>query len=211
VTKTTAIIALWLLTHSALATDITLLAGYQFNTDFEVSTNNGRPPEATPFTSGQPGDDVELEEGATISLAVDFVFSKNPNQRIGFWLSHQNTDFDENAGLLDTEMTVTHLHFTAMSYYPDGKMEPFVIAGVGVGYFEPEDPSLDSETKLSAQIGAGTNYRFTDSLLLRADVRWIPTFFNGGGSAFCSGGCNIKLSSDSYSQVQANIGLMFRF
>lgn len=195
----------------AQATDLTLLVGFQFNTDFEVTTLDDRPPEPTHLSVGQPGDDVELEEGVTLSLAVDFVFNENPNQRIGFWLSHQNTDFDDHAGLLDTEMTVTHLHFTAMSYYPNGKLEPFVMAGVGAGYFKPEDPSLEDETKFSAQIGAGTNYRFSNRLLLRADVRWVPTFFNGGGSAFCSGGCTVKLSSDTYSQIQANVGLMFRF
>lgn len=85
------------------------------------------------------------------------------------------------------------------------------MAGLGAGFFSPKDSTLEDETKLSGQIGAGTNYRFTDSLLLRMDVRWLATFFGSSGAAFCSGGCTIAISSDTYSQVQANIGLMYRF
>jgi opacity protein-like surface antigen len=195
---------------SARATDITLLAGYQFNTDFEVAAYSGQPPEATPVDSS-PGDDIELEDGAAFGIAVDFVFRNNPNQRIGFYISHQQTDFDDNAGLAETDLDVTHVHFTAMSYYPDGNLEPFVMAGLGAGFFSPKDSSLDDETQFSAQIGAGTNYRMSDALLLRFDVRWLPTFFNNSSSAFCSGGCTIRLSSDTYNQVQVNAGLMFRF
>lgn len=194
----------------SMATDITLATGYQFNSDFEIVSANNLPPTVEPGT-GEPGDDVELEDGAAFSLSVDFVFEQQQTKRIGFYLSYEQTEFDSNAGLTDTDIDITHLHFTAMSYYPSGNLEPFVMAGVGAGFFSPKDPSLDDETKFSAQIGAGTNYRINDTLLLRFDVRWLATFFDSSGAAFCSGGCTIALSSDTYSQVQANIGLMYRF
>jgi opacity protein-like surface antigen len=193
-----------------MATDVTLLAGYQFNTDFEIRSLDSQPPTPSP-ANGEPGDDIELEDGAAFSLAVDFVFERQATKRIGFWISSQQAEFDSNAGLKNSDMDVTHLHFTAMSYYPKGNMEPFVLAGLGAGFFSPQDSTLGDETKFSAQIGAGTNYRISDSLLLRMDVRWLATFFDSSGSAFCSGGCTIALSSDTYSQVQANLGLMFRF
>lgn len=194
----------------SMATDVTLLAGYQFNADFEINTFDGQPSEVSSDT-GSPGDDVGLDDSAVFSLAVDFVFKDNQNQRIGFYISHVQTEFEDNAGLSDRDLDVTHVHFTAMSYYPDGRLEPFVIAGLGAGYFSPKDPDLKDVTKVSAQIGAGTNYRLTESLLLRFDVRWLPTFFNGSGSAFCDGGCTIRVSSDTYSQIQSNAGLMLRF
>ena len=192
------------------ATDITLPAGYQFNTDFEIASVNELPPVVEP-TKGEPGDDVELEDGEAFSLAVDFVFEQEQTKRIGFYVSYQQTQFESNSGLDNRDLDVTHVHFTAMSYYPDGNMEPFVLAGIGAGFFSPKDSTLKDETKFSAQIGAGTNYRFSESLLLRMDVRWLATFFDSSGAAFCSGGCTIALSSDTYSQVQANIGLMYRF
>ena len=194
----------------SLATDITLLTGYQFNSDFEIVSANKLPPDVEPST-GEPGDDVELEDGAAFSLAVDFVFQQQQTKRIGFYVSYQQTEFDNNAGLSDRDMDVTHVHFTAMSYYPQGRLEPFVMAGLGAGFFSPKDSSLKDETKFSAQVGAGTNYRFTDALLLRLDLRWLGTFFNSSSSAFCSGGCTIAVNSETYSQVQANLGLMYRF
>lgn len=194
----------------SLATDVTLLAGYQFNNDFEVAAYSGTPsPE--PHSIGDPGDDVPLDDSPAFSLAVDFVFERNQTKRIGFFVSHQQTEFDDNSGLADRDIDVTHVHFTAMSYYPDGNMEPFVMAGLGAGFFNPKDSTLKDVTKFSMQIAGGTNYKLSDNLLLRFDVRWIPTFFNGSTSGFCNGGCTIAISSDTYSQIQANAGLMFRF
>lgn len=194
----------------SMATDVTLLIGYQFNTDFEVTALNDQPPVVAPGT-GEPGDDVGLDDAAAFSLAVDWVFNNEPNKRIGFFITHEQTQFDSNSGLEDDDMDVTHVHFTAMSYYPSGRMEPFVLAGLGAGFFSPKDSSLKDQTQFSAQIGAGTNYRFDEHLLLRADVRWLPTFFDSSGAAFCSGGCTVTVSSDTYSQFQANLGLMYRF
>ena len=194
----------------AFATDITLLAGYQFNSDFEIVSANNLPSNVEPGT-GEPGDDVKLDDSAAFSLAVDFVFEQEKTKRIGFYVSHAQTRFESNAGLSNRDLDVTHVHFTAMSYYPDGNLEPFVLAGVGAGFFSPKDSTLKDETKLSAQIGAGTNYRFNETLLLRMEARWLATFFDSDGSVFCSGGCTIAVSSKTYSQVQANIGLMYRF
>lgn len=194
----------------APATEITLSAGYQFNADFEVASLADQPPEVAPGT-GEPGDDVTLDDSAVFSLAVDFEFQNQANKRVGFFVSHESTQFGDNAGLSNPDIDVTHVHFTGTSYFPRGRLEPFVMAGIGAGFFSPDDSTLEDETKLSAQIGAGTNYRFSDNLLLRMDVRWIPTFFNGSGEALCSGGCTIAVSSETYSQLQANVGLMLRF
>ncbi|MEH6581653.1 MAG: hypothetical protein V7754_06925 [Halioglobus sp.] len=193
----------------AQAADLTLLAGYQVNDDFEIEANleGGQSSQI----SGQPGDDLSADGGGVLGLAVDFVFNGNPNQRIGFFVSHHETEFDTGAGLADRDMSVTHLHFTAMNYYPNGNWEPFVLAGVGAGHFSPADKSLKDTTRLSGQIAGGTNYKLSENLLIRLEARWIPTFFNGSSAGICSGGCVIALKSDMYSQFQANIGLQFRF
>jgi opacity protein-like surface antigen len=185
--------------QKALATDITLLAGYQFNSDFDTED----------FEAGSG--DVGVDDDAVYGLSVDFVFMGNETQRLGFYLAHQKTEFEDFPGPYDRGLDITHVHFTGMSYYPSGNFEPFVMAGVGVGFFSPDDSGLDDETQFSMQVGAGFNYLLGENLLLRFDVRWLPTFFSGSGSAFCSGGCVVRLNADTYSQVQANAGLMFRF
>jgi len=194
----------------SMATDVTLLIGYQFNSDFEVTSLEDQPPVVSPSTA-EPGDDIGLDDAAAFSLAIDWVFNNQQDKRIGLYISHEQTQFDSKAGLDNSDMDVTHVHFTAMSYYPSGRMEPFVMAGLGAGFFSPKDSTLKDQTQFSAQIGAGTNYRFSDTLLLRLDVRWLPTFFNSSSSAFCSGGCTVTVSSTTYSQFQTNLGLMYRF
>jgi opacity protein-like surface antigen len=191
------------------AMDITLMVGQQFNSDVEASAFEDRQP-SQPFGTATSEKDVEFEDGAVVSLTLDFVFNDHPNQRIGFYASRQRTSLDSVPGLGRDNLDVTHIHFTAMNYYPSGKLEPYILAGVGAGLFSPDDPTLSSETQFSAQLGAGTNYQLSTNLLLRFDVRWIPTFFDSGGSAFCDGGCRIQLKSEVYNQVQANLGLLFR-
>ena len=193
----------------AQATDLTLSVGYQYNSDFEIASSNHQPIDSP--ATGEPGDDISLDDSPAFNLAVDFLFNNDATKRIGVFLSYSQTRFESNAGLQDRDMDVTHLHFTAMSYYPQGNLEPFVMAGIGGSFFAPKDSTLKDETLFSAQVAAGTNYRFSDHLLLRADLRWIPSFFNSGGTVFCSGGCTIAVSSDTYTQLQANVGLMYRF
>lgn len=202
-------LALLLASARAGATDITLLAGYQFNSDFEVGESGEGVPE--PLNLGELGDDIELKGGPAFSLAVDFIFNNNPDQRIGFFVSHHKAEFGSGAGLVDNDMDITHIHFTAMNYYPNGRWEPFFLAGLGAGIFSPADKSLDTSTMFSAQIGGGTNYKLTDNLLLRLEARWIPTFFDSSSAGICSGGCTIVVKSDMYSQFQTNIGLQYRF
>ncbi len=199
--------AAWLLPASA--TDLTVLAGYQLNNDFEISDDAAQLPEDS--LDGEPGDDVELDGGAALSLALDLDIFDNPDQRIGFFLSTHEGSFERNAGLERGDMTITHLHFTGMNYYPQGNWEHFVIAGLGATHFDPDDSSLDSDTRFSMQVAGGTNYRLSENLLLRLEARWIPAFFNGSSAGICSGGCTIAVKSDTYSQFQFNAGLMLRF
>jgi opacity protein-like surface antigen len=191
------------------ATDITLLYGQQFNSDFEVSSAENLPSglQSNPV----PGEKIQLDNGAVFGLAVDFIFANNPDQRIGFFLSRQQSGFDSSAALTDDDIDITHIHFTAMNYYPSGKWEPFALLGLGAANFAPKDNTLKNVTRFSGQIAGGTNYRFSENALLRLELRWIPTFFGGSTTVFCDGGCTVSVTSSVYSQLQANIGLQYRF
>ena len=200
---------LLLISMHASATDITLLFGNQFNSDFEVSSAENLPSGAP--TSVVPGATIQLDDGSAIGLAVDYVFKKDTTQRIGFFLTHHKSSFDSGAELDNDDVDITHLHFTAMSYFPNGNWEPFALLGLGAGNFKPKDGTLKTVTRVSAQIAAGGNYKFSDNMLLRVELRWIPTFFGNSTSVFCDGGCTVAVTSSIYSQVQANIGLQYRF
>ena len=76
---------------------------------------------------------------------------------------------------------------------------------------EPDDPSLESSTEFSMQVGAGAFLAVTKNLMLRFDARWLPTFTDTGVAGICGGGCVIAVESDLYHQVQINAGLTLRF
>jgi opacity protein-like surface antigen len=205
------LITIVLLTVSlqAKATDITLLMGQQYNSDFEVSSVGNLPSDLQ--SNPVPGEKIQLDDESAFGLAVDFIYRNNQDQRIGILLSRQQTSFGSSAALNDNDVDITHIHFTAMNYYPEGKWEPFVLLGLGAVNFSPKDHTLKNVTRFSAQVGGGTNFRFSENLLLRLELRWIPTFFGGSTNVFCDGGCTVSVTSSIYNQVQANIGLQYRF
>lgn len=193
-----------LLAQPVAATDLSLLAGWQYNRDMEIGDDPAP-------AAGEPGDEVEIDSGAAYTLALDFPLPGEADARLGAMLTHSATEFDAVAGLADRDLTLTHLHFTGLRYYPRGRWEPFVMAGVGAAFVDPGDSSLDSTTRFSGHIAGGSNYRLGESLLLRVEARWLATLFDGRGAALCSGGCTVAFESDFYSQFQVNVGLQWRF
>lgn len=207
--KSLLIPALLSISFQAAATEITLLLGQQYNGDFEVSAARDLPAGLQP--DPVPGEKIQLGRGSTFGLAVDVVFRNNPDQRIGIFISRQRTDFGASAALTDGNVDITHIQFTAMNYYPNGKWEPFALLGLGAVNFSPKDYTMKDVIRFSGQIAGGTNYRFSESLLLRLELRWIPIFFGGSTDVFCDGGCAVSVKSPAYSQVQTNLGLQYRF
>jgi len=76
----------------------------------------------------------------------------------------------------------------------------------------PQGVDLDSETKFSLSLGGGVKMLITDHFGLRLEGRWLGTFFDGSGQAFCtSGQCLIKIEGDVFSQFVANAGVVIAF
>jgi opacity protein-like surface antigen len=198
------LIAAILLAMPVSATEFTATLGLQVNRDMELADD------VAPIV-GEPGESVSVDDAGALGLAMDWIYRGDITKRYGVFLTHSQTDIGDKAGLADSGLAVSHLHFTGTSYYPNGNWEPFVTAGIGAAFFSPKDSTLDSTTRLSFNIGGGANYKFSEQLLLRLEARWIPTLFNGSAAGICSGGCTIAFKSDMYSQFQANVGLQFRF
>ena len=113
--------------------------------------------------------------------------------------------------MTDDGLDITHLHFTAQTLWPSGRWEPYLMLGIGAGHFAPDDSTLKSKTFVSGQIAGGTSLQVAEHVLLRLGVRWLPTFFNGGGAVFCNGSCTVAVKSSLWNQGTAEVGLQFRF
>jgi hypothetical protein len=129
---------------NAVAVDLTLLAGYTVSAEFEnIETET----------------EVRIDESPSYALALDFPFQNMANQRWGFYLSYQETAFSGEAELADSDLSITHLQFTAMTLWPQGRWEPFLLLGVGGAHFSPDDSTLQSVTRISGQIAGGANLK----------------------------------------------------
>lgn len=189
----------------AAAMDLGFALGWQYNQDMEI----GRYP--SPSTPGRPGDKLGLDESAAYTAMLDIPLPNDPDSRLGMLLTHSVTQVDDRAGLRENDIAFTHLHLTGTRYYPVDNWEPFIMAGLGAVYVSPDDGSLKSTTRLSAHIAGGANLKLGEQFLLRLEARWLGTFFNSGGAVLCSGGCTVAFQSEAFSQVQASLGLVFRF
>ncbi len=188
------------------AAEFTVLAGAQFNNSFEASDTA----EVESLPDVNAGNLISLDSGLALGLELDFVLHADPDQRVGFFLSHHQTEFNKKAGLADSDLDISHLHLVFKNYYPQGDWEHFVLGGIGGTFYQAGDSSLSNEERFSASLGLGTNYPLGSRVLLRGEARWIGAFFDSEGSIFCSDGCVISARSGVHSQFQVNIGLMFR-
>ncbi len=189
-------IALALMTGHGYGVDLTLLAGYTVSGEFENVDSNT---------------EVQVDETPSYAVAVDFPYKGKADQRLGLYLSQQNTAFSDDAELDDSDVSITHLQFTAMTLWPQLRWEHFLLLGVGAVHYAPGDSSLTDLTRISAQIAGGTNYKVNENFLLRLGLRWIPTFFDGSAAAFCNGSCSLGINGTVWSQVVLDAGLQLRF
>jgi opacity protein-like surface antigen len=79
----------------------------------------------------------------------------------------------------------------------ESRVRPFLTAGAGAAVFSAAD--LDSETKLSLNIGAGLKWLPSRRIGVRLQAKYIPTFLNDKVSDFCDpfGFCQAGCSSSS--------------
>jgi len=196
--------------NPAEAADIAFLAGYQADSDLEISTSDQWPPENLPI--GNPGENVDMDDGSSWAISINTDFHNNPNQKVGLFYSKHSSEFGATAGLVNPSLDIAFLHFNGTNIYPQSdRLSYFVTAGIGAAYYKPDDATLNDVTRFSLQIGGGAILEITENLYIQLDARWLPTFFNSEASVFCSGGCTISVNSDSISQFQMNAGLMLRF
>lgn len=193
----------------AEAGELSVLAGYQFNDEFVVTDDVTT--DLPPGEPGQPGETIDVDSGDSAAIALDLNFGSDPNDRVGLFYSTHSTDIGAEAGLDQSGLRISYIHFTGTKLYDMGSWSGFAVAGLGATVFEPDDRSLGSSTEFSMQVGAGALIPLTKRLMLRVDARWIPTFTGTGIAGICSGGCVIAVESDLYHQVQVNAGIALRF
>ncbi|NMP15162.1 outer membrane beta-barrel protein [Thalassotalea sp. Y01] len=155
--------------------------------------------------------EIDFDNAGSGGVILGWNFDYNRTGELLF--SHSVTDFDVEFDLADTEVSVSYLHIGGTVTISEGKVPFHIGGGLGVAHLDPSDKTLDSETRISANLGAGVKFLFSDSLSLRLDARGYGTFFDSDSYIFCSGknGCLIRSSSKLWLQAEFAIGLTYRF
>lgn len=173
-------------------------------------------------TSDSLDNDEDLEENEE-AVEIDFLNDSSAGIILGWnfdynrtgelMFSHSETKFDGDLILDDMDVSISYLHIGGTVTFSEDKVPVFLGGGLGVAHIEPQDKTLDSETRPSINLGIGVKFLFSDSFSMRLDARGYGTFFNSDGYLFCNGskGCIIRTSSNLWLQGEFTAGLTYRF
>jgi opacity protein-like surface antigen len=191
---------------SAIAADIevTPFAGYTMGGEF------------TDAVTGKP---LSFDDTSSYGIMVDFkqaVDKEGGEPWIELYYSRQQTKLRADQGPFVSnplfDVNVEYFHIGGTYGQATGKVKPFVVGTFGATRMTPTGDGLHAETKFSLSLGGGVKLYLTEHVGIRLDARWFGTFFNGSGSAFCSGGaCLINVQGDVLSQYTANAGVVLAF
>jgi hypothetical protein len=87
---------------------------------------------------------------------------------------------------------------------------PYVAGGVGMTRMTPDLEGGSSETRPSLAVALGYGWQFK-TLTLRTEARFNTIVVNSSGGLFCSGGCALVVTGNTLTQLEASVGLGFRF
>ncbi|SFN14898.1 hypothetical protein [Marinobacter pelagius] len=188
------------------AADISLapFAGFRMSSSVNIET-----------AGASTSDQIDFRDSASQGLVVNFDLPE-PGKQGELYFGRQSTSARLDNGLFapsveSIDLTIYQLQFGGL-YFPGGKNHGGFVSGVlGVTRLEPDDSGYETHHRAALSLGGGYQFFLTDQLRLRLDLRGVYTALNSGGSAFCSGGCELRFDSSGYLQVEAGAGLAMRF
>lgn len=194
------------LTTSPVAADVSLapFAGFRVSSSVDIET-----------AGASTQDQIDFKDSLSQGLVLNFDLAE-PGKQGELYFSRQSTSAKLGSGLFapgveSIDLTIYQLQFGGL-YFPGGKNHGGFVSGVlGVTRLEPKDSGYDTHHRAALSLGGGYQFFLTEDLRLRLDLRGIYTALDSGGSAFCSGGCELRFDSSGYLQVEAGAGLVIRF
>ena len=145
--------------------------------------------------------DQNLDDSLTFGGRVGYNFTKHFG--LEAVVEHMRTNVDDRSitgakkGQYRSPMDrvdLTFYHLNAVYHFmPDGKFNPFVLAGVGAAHYSPEISNVDMTTM---NLGVGAKYWLNDNVALRVDLR--DTIVS-------------EVFKHAYHNLGASVGLTFAF
>ncbi len=182
-------------TPAGAQTGATLYAGYAVSEGIENSTVNQR---------------ASVDSGAAFGIALEMGLDASRDVQLLY--HQQNTTLDPRGGVAPFDIDVRYLHLGG-TYFFEGPVDrgPYAVGGLGATFFSPSLNGLRSETRASLNAGFGYLWPLGSALAVRAELRAFVTLLNSSSGLFCSGGCVVTLSGDTFTQGLATVGFSARF
>ena len=161
------------------------------------------------------GDSVDLDDGSSLALALEFRFGKGDDRYLQLWYSRQSSSV--NDGLADHDVDVEYLHLGGT--VPIGDMEKaqgYFAMGLGATRFSASDAGAEDQTKFSGSLGLGIAIPVSRRAAFRLEARGYLTLVDSDTSIFCrsdngSGFCRIIASGSTIFQAEALAGFAVSF
>ncbi len=203
------------LTVLLLAFTVVFTSGSSYAAEFEVTPLLGYTFGGN-FKDSETDETLDFDEGVSYGVILGLrdqskaggAFYELLYLRQETYLKLENTDFSSSKKF---DVDVNYLHFGGRFGPEEGEtFNPYVAAGLGVTYFDPQKG--DSETKFSFSIGGGVNIPLYKALSLRLEGRGFGTVISNDSSVFCANNqCLIKAKGDVLWQFTGFSGVTFTF
>ena len=179
--------------------ELTPFAGYRFGGSFEDNTT---------------GLDLDVDEGESFGLILGARATHETNYELFY--SVQKTTL-QGEGLFAGEplfdLDIHYLHLGGTYLFPGERVRPFIGGGLGLTYFSPDGPGLDSEIDFSLSLGGGVIIPISKRVGLRFEGRGFLTILPDNTDIFCvSSGvvaCAVRVQGDVFGQVLLLGGITF--
>jgi opacity protein-like surface antigen len=166
------------------------------------------------FTDNTTGLDLDVDEGGSFGLILGLQATHETDYELFY--SFQKTTL-QGEGLFAGEplfdLTIHYLHIGGTYLFPGERVRPFIGGGLGLTYFSPDGPGLDSEIDFSFSLGGGVKIPVSKKVGLRLEGRGFLTILPDNTDIFCvsSGGaaCAVRVQGDVFGQVELLAGISF--
>jgi hypothetical protein len=187
--------------------EITPVAGYMWGGS--IDTRPG---------SSLPAGSLKFNDSFAYGAIVSFLAAMGSAVELIYQRQDTDIQFDPAAG-----GAVATLGDFAVNYIQLGgrqefghseKIHPFVSGSLGIGIFDPGEPSLGSDTRFSWSIGGGLKYTLASGKLgIRSDIKlWSTPIPSGEIGVWCGFySCVAAEGTDWVTQGQWTGGLVFAF
>jgi hypothetical protein len=185
---------------------LTLHGGWRMSTGLEAT------PPATPSPI-TPAPTREVQVGDSSFGMIVAGWNLDAQRDLEVQVSRQRTRLRAPAasGQIDVPLTLLTVQLGGINFFENvAGQGPYVAGGVGATRLTPDLAGGASETRPSLAVALGWAWQFK-AVSLRAETRFNTILVNSSGGLFCSGGCTLAVSGNALTQLEASLGLGFRF